>query len=671
MLVSWNWLKDYVALDVSPDEFARRLMFAGLNHESTTTVGADVAVDLEVTSNRPDCLGHIGIAREAAVLFGVPLKLPNPQPKVGGTKAESLAAVTVECPDLCPRYTARVIRGAKIKPSPAWLAERLKTVGTAVINNVVDITNYILMENGQPLHAFDLNKLGGKQIIVRKARKDEPFVAIDHKTYTLDPVMCVIADANKAIALAGVMGGADSEVGPDTVDILIESADFDPLSIRTTARKTSLRSPSSYRFERGVDPEGIDWASRRACELILDLAGGELAEGVIDVGSQSPARPKIILRLSQLKRILGIEVPPAEVRRILSALGCVEAAATAIHVETTAPSWRRDLTREIDLVEEVARVYGYDKIPEDVGVPMAPSHRSDSDRILAKVRHTLMAAGFDEAMTRTIVSEEWSQAFSPWSSAAPLVASTPMVKGEDRVRRSLIPSLLGARKINESIGNATSELFETARVFISRDKQLPQELWTLGLVSGEDFFFLKGVLESLLEACHIADSLDVRPTKQPLLDTTQSGELWCGDSRLGFLGLVSSAGMKQFSIRGDATIAEIDLGVLLAKAKFIPHFRELSQFPAMGRDLNLIVDEAIRWADLESTVRTAAGPQLESLAYRETYRDPKKDGEGKKRLIFSLTIREQVRTLTGEEADQLRDRVVTACKQKHGAALLG
>ncbi|HEY2827288.1 MAG TPA: phenylalanine--tRNA ligase subunit beta, partial [Pirellulales bacterium] len=321
MIVSWDWLKQYVPLSLAPEEFERRLMLAGLNHEETKTIGNDLAIDLEVTSNRPDCLGHIGIAREAAVVFDLPLTLPDPKPPQGKASVAELTKVTLECPELCYRYTARVIRGVKVQTSPKWLVDRLATLGIAPINNVVDVTNYVLMECGQPLHAFDFQKLDGREIVVRQARKGERLEAINHKTYELEPGMCVIADRSRAVGLGGVMGGADTEVTSATKDILMEAAEFDPLSIRNTARKLALHSDSSYRFERGLDPEGVDWASRRACELILQMAGGELATGVIDVGQKPPQREPIVLRLAQLKRILGIEIDVSEVRRILTALG--------------------------------------------------------------------------------------------------------------------------------------------------------------------------------------------------------------------------------------------------------------------------------------------------------------------------------------------------------------
>ncbi|MGC3969306.1 MAG: phenylalanine--tRNA ligase beta subunit-related protein [Pirellulales bacterium] len=299
MLISYEWLKSLVPLGVDVDEFALRMMMAGFNHESTTAVGDDYCVDLEITSNRPDCLGHIGLAREAAVLFGAPLKLPAAAPKSGSAKVSDLTKLRVDCPELCPRYVARVIRGVKVGPSPAWLARRLTTIGQPTVNNVVDITNYVLMETGQPLHAFDLAKLHGRQIIVREARPGEKFDAINHKAYVLDAGMCVIADADRPVAVGGVMGGVDSEVSTATTELLIESAAFDPLSIRTTSRKLGLRSDSSYRFERGVDIDNADWVSRRCCELILEVCGGELAEGSLDIAAARKPREPITLRSAQ------------------------------------------------------------------------------------------------------------------------------------------------------------------------------------------------------------------------------------------------------------------------------------------------------------------------------------------------------------------------------------
>ncbi len=675
MLVSWDWLKQYVKLDMTPDEAAERLMMAGLNHEDTHAVGNDLAINLEVTSNRPDCLGHIGVAREISVLWNLPLTLPKADPKSGGEAVAKLTQVQVDDSAACPRYTARVIRGVKIAPSPAWLVNRLATVGIGSINNVVDITNYVLLECGQPLHAFDLAKLAGGQIVVRAARDGEEFLAINHKSYTLDPSVCVIADAERAVGLGGVMGGADTEVSDKTIDLLIESAQFDPLSIRGTARKLNLHSDSSYRFERGVDPQGVDWASRRCCELILELAGGTLAKGVIDVGEKPTAREPVTLRFGQLKRVLGIDVDPPEARRILTALGNRELAHDPQRVEVIPPSWRRDLTREIDLVEEVARIHGYDKIPEDVSVPMAPSHRTQIDRVLGKVRQALCAAGFDEAMTLSAVEENWSSAFSPWTDAPPLRASTPVLRRADRLRRSVVPSLLGARQTNESLANPRIELFESAHVYLPRDRgELPAEELMIALTSGGDYLSVKGVIEGVLAALNPAAELEASPTRQPLLDVQRSAELYVrppGTERilLGYLGEVGPAGLKQFDLRGATTVAELKLATLVAVARLVPQYRQPPVFPAVSRDLNLVVDERVLWDEVSNTVREAAQPHVENVELQDVYRDPERLGRGKKSLLLALTLRSASGTLTGEEADAVQARVVAACEKSHGAQL--
>jgi phenylalanyl-tRNA synthetase beta chain len=680
MIVSFNWLKEYVALDIPAAELTQRLMLAGLNHEATVAHGDDLAIDVEVTSNRPDCLGHIGVSREAAVLFGQPLHLPAANPRESGESIERLTSVRLDCPQLCPRYTARVIRGVKVKSSPAWLAARLATVGTPAINNIVDITNYVLLECGQPLHAFDLAKLAGRRIIVREAARGERFQAINHKDYELQPEMCVIADAERAVALGGVMGGAETEVSAGTTELLIEAAEFSPRSIRGTARRLNLHSDSSYRFERGLDPEGVDWASHRACEMILDLAGGELAAGLIDVGRRPTPREPIVLRLAQLKRILGIEIPADEVRRILTALGNREVRGDSASVEVVPPSWRRDLSREIDLVEEVARIHGYDAIPEDVSVPMAPSSRPAIDRVLERVRETLVASGLDEALTLSVVEPAISAAFSPWTDAPALRLSMPILRRADQLRRSLIPSLLVARRTNETLDNRRIELFETARAYWAEPQTaqerrptggagLPREELLLAIASSRDFAVVKGILEAVIERLNPACVLAVKEYRHELFAPGRACELRIGDERLGFFGEVGAEGRKRFELRGPATVAEVRIGVLEQIAQLIPQAVELSPYPAVERDLNLVVAESVRWADVSASIRAAAGADLERLTYQDTYRDPERLGAGKKSLLLTLTLRKLDGTLTSAEADETRDAVVAACAKAQGATL--
>ncbi|MBN1911483.1 MAG: phenylalanine--tRNA ligase subunit beta [Pirellulales bacterium] len=669
MIVSWNWLKQYVDLDMPLAELEQRLMMAGLNHEDTEEIDGDLAVDLEVTSNRPDCLGHLGVAREVAVLWDKALKIPPAEVQEKGPPVEEQVRVRIDCLELCFRYTARVIRGVKIAPSPGWMARRLETVGITPINNVVDISNYVLMECGQPLHTFDFGRLEGSQIIVREPKLGETIEAIDHKNYVLPPGTCVIADTNNPVAIGGVMGGAATEISRTTRDILIEAAEFEPVAIRTAARTLNLHSDSSYRFERRIDAENIDWASRRCCELILELAGGQLCQGVVDVGPAPPKRKPITLRLDRIPRILGIDVPVEKVRKILTALGNEELRAEADRVEVIPPSWRRDLSREIDLIEEVARIHGYDAIPQDVGVPMVASTRRPEDRVAQKVRGVLTSLGYDEAITLSVVDEATSQAFSPWTEAEPLASIAPVIRGADRLRLSLIPSLLAARRTNQSLGNADAELFEIARVYLPRGKKLPEEQLTLGLVCGAGFTEVKGAVETILAALDPAAKLEAMPVQFDLLDSDRACRLTLDGNVLGYLGEVGPEGLKQFELRQPATIAELRMDELIRVAKLVPQYQTLPTYPAVTRDLNLVVDETVRWADVASTVCAGAQAYFEDLAYVDTYRDEKRLGKGKKSLLMTLTLRWSDGTMTNQEADRIRDEVVAACGQAHGAEL--
>ncbi len=690
MIISWNWLKQYVPLDMPVEELTRRLMMAGLNHESTEEVAGDLAIDLEVTSNRPDCLGHLGIARETAVLFGQKLTLPAANPKEDPkTPVGKLVKVRIECPELCMRYTARVVRGVKIGPSPKWMVRRLETVGQTSVNNVVDISNYVMLECGQPLHTFDFGKLQGGEIVVRRPCSGETIEAIDHKTYALGPEMCMICDTRDPVAIGGVMGGAQTEISLSTRDVLVEAAEFAPVSIRNTARQLNLHSDSSYRFERMVDPEGLDWASRRCCELILELAGGELAAGVVDVGQAPPPREPITLRFSQLKRILGIDVPADRVHEILLALGNEEGPEVGgqgadlksqnpeipksqisnSSLTVIAPSWRRDLTREIDLIEEVARIYGYEAIPEDVSVPMAPSAKRCEDRVFEKIRHALTASGIDEAMTLSVVDEKTSSLLSPWTDAEPLRSSMPVIRGADYLRRSLMPSLLAARRTNEALANTEIELFEIAKVYLPRVGELPSEEIMLAVTSGRDYAAIKGIIESLAVELKISDPLEADDACIELFDPSASCQLKFRGEVLGYIGRLTPEALHRFDLRGNAVVAEIKLKLLVDAADLVPRYAPQSPYPAVTRDLNLVVDESVRWADVAATVRHSGGPHFESLDYCDTYRDAQRLGSGKKSLLFSIALRSADGTLTSQQADEVRDRTVAVCREKHGAEL--
>jgi len=670
MLVSWDWLKQYLDLNISEAEVCDRLTLAGLNFDGSSTVDNDRCLDLEVTSNRPDWLGHVGIAREVGVLFDLDLKVPSADITGIANGGACPKIVQIEDEDFCPRYIARSISGVTIGDSPAWMVNRLRTIGIPTINNVVDATNYVLMEIGQPLHAFDMSKLNGDTIRVRKAEHDEKFLAIDHREYQLNTGDYVIADKSGAIALAGVMGGKDTEVNEMTTDLLIEAAQFAALPVRTTSRRLKLKSDSSYRFERGVDPEMIDWASRRCCELIVETAGGEVCEGHVYAGSKPGARETVTLRFSQIPRILGIDVPESEIQRILERLGNEVTQQNEKQITVIPPSWRRDLDREVDLVEEVARIHGYDKIPEHAGVSLSASHQSDLDRVRNKIRMGMLGMGFDETLTRSMVSDVWSKAFQGWSLAEPLTSSMPMVKGEDRLRVSLIPSLLGARRNNEKFSYSDIDLYEIAKVYLPKAKALPDERYMVGITSGQGFFELKGVVEALVGMLNPNVMINTIPFTDPLFAEGQGAHLTVDGTTLGYLGVVCDKARKAFGLQQPATVAELDLGALMKLAVLVPQHQDFSTHPAMNRDLNLIVDENISWSKLQEISYSAGGELVEVVTFQEIFRDPKKDGPGKKRVLFTVTLQAYDRTLTGEEADTTIAQILAACGKETGAKLL-
>ncbi|WP_168565467.1 phenylalanine--tRNA ligase subunit beta [Crateriforma spongiae] len=677
MLVSWKWLSRYVNLDMPQKELEDRFSFSGLNHESSETVGDDVVIDLEVTSNRGDCLGHLGVAREVGVLFDQQVCVPKVELTEGDTAVKSLLSVENRFPDACPRYTARVIQGVKIGPSPAEIADVLESVGIGLVNNVVDITNFVMLECGQPLHAFDYDKIAGQKIVVRPADKDETIEAIDHRQYALDPSMCVIADAEKASAVAGVMGGADSEINEASTNLVIEAADFTPLSVRRTARALKLHSPSSYRFERRVDPAGIDWASRRACQLIAQHAGGTVCNGVLDTAPEIPARPPIVLRLSQVERILGIRIAQTEIQRILTALGCKEDKSTVGESHAfVPPTWRHDLTREADLIEEVARIHGYDKIPENASIPVAPSRARPFDTAVSKVRRVLTSAGISEAMTPSVVTRKLDESISPWTDRPAMQTQTAMLEGSRRLRRSLIPSLLSSRAGNWSASSLHADLFEIAHIYLPSedDDGLPEETYALGLVRGGDFFQLKGIVESLCSRLGVHGRLTVDVVDCQGIQSGTASKLMIqvdGQSyEIGYMGTVDAATLKSWKLPDPVQVAELSLPVVFELANLVPQQQSISPFPSIQRDLNFVLAESVRWGELETVVRSAVDENLAGVRYVETYRDADKDGPDTKRVLLSVELQSATETLSGQQADTMIQSIVDACDQKLSAKLL-
>lgn len=670
MIVSWDWLQEYVSLNESPDDVADRLMMSGLNLEGMEEVGNDLAVDLEVTSNRPDCLGHIGVAREAAVLFDSELKIPAAQPAESSTTAESVTSVAIECEDLCPRYTARVIKGIKVGPSPSWLKSRLATLGLESINNVVDVTNYVLLECAQPLHAFDFDKLDGGQIIVRQAAADEKLEAIDHKEYKLSSDMCVIADASKPVAIAGVMGGASTEITDSTTNVLIEVAEFSVRSVRRTARALNLHSDSSYRFERGIDADRMDWASRRCCELILELAGGELLEGAVTVGAPPEQPAPVTLRFAQLERILGFNVPSDLAESILNSLGMETVERNADSAQFLPATWRRrDVTREADLIEEVARIYGYDKIPADVVVPLTVSQKTLRDHVIARVAEVLNGNGFYESITLSFVDEKLSKLFNPRQTETILSVDHSTRRLENVLRQSLIPSLLVARRENERHNNFNVRLFEIAAVFLAPNPAVPgSEPKVISFVTGQPFDEVKGILQTIASRVSPANLISVKPSSVAQFVEGRGAEIYLNDDLWGWFGEVDREVSDQLDLRDACVVAEVDLELLEQSANLRPQFTELARFPTMTRDLNFVLDENITWADLENTVKAAAGPLFESISFSGQYRGKQLPND-KKSYVVSVDYRSIDRTLTNEEVEQAQQAIIKACESSLDAQL--
>lgn len=698
MLVSLKWLAKYINIPVSHQDLETKLSLTGLNHEGTTEINDDIVIDLEVTSNRGDCLGHLGVAREIGVLYDVPVQTPSlkiaqqqtnqqqtnqPDPTSGGTSAvDELLTVENQFDEACSRYTARVIRGVKIGPSPQWLVDHLSSVfwkrkfdGSIEpyqsVNNVVDATNFVMMECGQPLHAFDYSKLTDHQIVVRPGNKGEKLQAIDHREYELDPTVCVIADGAKAAAVAGVMGGAATEVTESTQDLVIEAAIFTPLNVRRAARRLKLHSPSSYRFERKVDPVGVDWASRRVCELITEMAGGELVDGVIDTAPEIPARAPVVLRLDQVERILGIKIDREEIARILVALGCESSASNDV-LHCIPPTWRHDLTREADLIEEVARIHGYEKIPEDAPIPVTPSSKRSFDTAVGSIRKILTAAGLTEAMTPSVVTKKLDSTLSPWTDLESLATETAMLKGSKQLRRSLIPSLLEGRAANWAAASIAADLFEIAHIYLPGKEQdgLPSEKYAVGIISGSDFFNVKGTLQLLCSRLGIDSPLEVELVDRDGFAKGQIVQVKIDETLVGYLGTIDPKTAKSWKLPDQVVAAELSLTSLLEKARLVPQQQSVSQFPSIQRDLNLVMNESVRWNELESVVRSAVGTELADVRYQETYRDADRDGKDRKRVLLTVELQRDDATLSGDQADSLIDKVIAACDKQLSAELL-
>ena len=668
MKLSVNWLRRYVKTGLSPKEIAEALTRVGLEVEAVTPVGDDVVLDAEVTSNRPDWLSVIGVARELAATTGTTLEVPEVDIQEAQPPVEELTAVQIIDTDLCPRYTARVITGVKIGPSPDWLLKLLETVGLRPVNNVVDITNFVLFECGQPLHAFDYDTLAEHRIVVRRAGKGEVITAIDGSRHELSGSELMICDARKSVAIGGVMGGLDTEVSDATTNVLLESARFDPMSIRATASRLAMESDASFRFSRGVDPKRVEWASRRAAAMIAEICGGKVARGFVDADFDEIKTPEVTMRVSRVPVVLGIDIPAAECRRILEALGLETLQAGDDELVMHVPSWRGDLVREIDLIEEVARLHGYEKIPPSPSVSLVMAKKDDLLRKTRLAAEVLTAAGFDECVTFSFVKAESAGLVNVWTDAKPLEVESPVDASQSSLRTSLLPSLLAARRLNQARRNEDVRLFEIAHIYLPGDGKLPEERLTLGILGDVDFRTMKGVVQSLLDRFGLTGAVEQQESDLRFL---KSGlVLRMNDRLLGCVGELTDDLRGRYKLKNAVTAAELDFGAIADDANLDRRYAQLPRFPEIRRDLALLVDESVRWADVERTLSTDTPDILESLGFLSEFRG-KQVPPGKKSLALSMSFRASDRTLTHEEADAAQAEILNRLEKELGATLRG
>ncbi len=703
MKISVRWLNEYLEpATITADSAEETLTFVGFPIESAEELAnGDVRLDVEVTSNRGDCLSHVGLAREIAAATGRRLRLPRaaePTP-VGGPDASGSVSVDNRVSDVCRLFTAQVIRGVKVGPSPRWLVEALEAVGQRSINNVVDVTNYVAFEYGQPTHVFDLKKIGADngraRLIVRWANKGERLTLLDGRTITLAGDELVVADTangGRAISLAGVMGGKETEVTGSTTDVLLEAATWDPVTVRRASRRFNARTDASYRFERIVDPRTIERAAHRAAGLIVKLGGGTLAPcagGLLRAGVEARPATQVRLRPSRVKAILGQEVSPQEIARVLGALEIGTSAQGEDSVACTIPAHRPDLEREIDLIEEVARIRGLDKLPvhDRIGVRVTPPQMSE--RAVRELGNVLTGMGFYEAITFTFVSERDAAPFVP-SGMGTLSVCDERRKADPVLRPSALPSLLACRRRNQNSGvvgegEGGVRLFEFSAVFA---QQGGREVERRNLALAADASFpagakaaeqkqaairlVRATIESAARALGGAQvQVQFEPAAQTPMSAYEAGAcagVVINGRRVGVIGLLSAAVQKQHDLDGPMAIAEVGLDDLVGLFPPRSVVHALPEFPAIERDLSLIVREGTTWARIEGLVGSLRLALLEECTFVGTFRG-QQIGAGKKSVTLRLRFRDEQRTLRHEEVDPQVAAVVERAKAELGAEL--
>ncbi len=683
MKILFPWLKEFVELPATPAELRERLSLAGVAIDSIEDSPAGPVLDAEITNNRPDCLGHLGVAREAAAVYRLRVRQPAPALRETSFPVSGALQVQIESPEMCGRYTARVLRGVNVQPSPLWLRERLAALGQQSINNVVDVTNYVMYELGQPLHAFDLDLLADARIRVRPARPGESIRTLDGLERKLSSDICVIADARRAVAVAGVMGGAESQIGFDCHNVLIESAWFAPIPVRRAAKALGLRTEASLRFERGADPEIAELASRRAAELIQQLVGGEILAGVIDLYPAQTQRPAIELTQREIVRIMGAEIPASEIEAILAALGflCLPRADGVWLCHP--PSWRHDVTREVDLIEEVARHFGFEKFPPHLPPSPQPASRLPHADAEARFRERLTGLGYQEIVTIPLLDSETDLVFRP-EGVAPAVVSNPLSEDASVMRTSGIPAMLRAIQWNLNRGEHSLRFFEIGKAYQLRGgAPVETRILTLGLTGNTtekniyqepralSFGDLKGDLDSLGE---LAGGWRMEPAAPDWLTAGRRASLALrlgGSAVIGFAGQLAKRAAEPFKLRQDVFLAEVLFHELLAAWESLSaarRFVPLPRFPAVERDFSLLLDEGRSFGDVEEAVHSLGLGQVTAVEPVDIFRGPGIPG-GKYSMLVRVRFQSTEATLTEAQLREFSSKIVSILQSRVGATL--
>ncbi|MDI6698472.1 MAG: phenylalanine--tRNA ligase subunit beta [Candidatus Saccharicenans sp.] len=672
MKISYAWLKEYVNLNLNPEELADCLNQIGLMVETLTRFEDDTVFEIETYANRPDTLGHLGVAREIATLLGLSLKTRNwPLRELPQTTAE-MVDINILDPQLCPRYCGLVVKGVKVGPSPDWLKKRLEAVGLRPINNVVDISNYVCFSLGQPIHTFDLSKIKGARIIIRKARKGEAIRTLEGETAELDPEMLVIADETTPVAIAGVIGGEESGITETTTDVFIESANFNPVSIRLTAKKLGLSTDASYRFERGVDPNAAPAAAVMAASLLCEF-GGRVSRGLLDV-HPAPRKPRTVnLRLRRVNELLGLEIEPDFVVKTLSGLGLKLKEQGPLVWTAEIPGFRVDLEREADLVEEVARFFGYDRIPSAVTPVKSfdlPADRK-RDRVW-RLKEVLFHHGFDEVINFSFADPEKEQLWQ--TGCRPIKLQNPISSKLSILRTSLLPGLVENAVWNFNREAEGVHIFEVGNIYYWEEEEVHREnlnlgILTTGLRSGRtwreaeketDFFVLKGAVEDICGYLGY-EQLSFEPVEHPFFEPGQALKILVKNELVGLLGLLNASLARGYDLERPAYCAEISLQELLSRQPRPFSFQPVPRYPGTSRDLSFLVDDSLTYQQIQQQLQKLNIACLENFLIYDRFQG-KSLAPGKVSFSVRFYFRHSARTLQTEEVDRAMREIISQLK---------